>query len=110
MEAEKANYEVIRMARLLGVSRSGFYRWRSAKNADPGPRAVRREEIDRRVRESHEASNETYGSPRVTADLVEDGYKVDRKTVAASMRRQGLEGISPSMFTPVTTVSGYIDT
>lgn len=106
MEAEKANYEVIRVARLLGVSRSGFYRWRSTKNADPGPRAVRREEIDRRVRESHEASNETYGSPRVTADLVEDGYKVDRKTVAASMRRQGLEGISPSMFTPVTTIPG----
>lgn len=106
MEAEKANYEINRMARLLGVSRSGFYRWVKAKKAGPGPRAVRREGIDRRVRASHEASGQTYGSPRVAADLAADGYRVDRKTVAASMRRQGLEGVSPSMFTPVTTIPG----
>ena len=46
-----------------------------------------------------------YGSPRILADLREDGETVSRKTVAASMRRQRLQGISPRKFTPVTTVT-----
>jgi transposase InsO family protein len=45
-----------------------------------------------------------YGSPRILADLREDGEVISRKTVAASMRRQQLAGISPRRFTPVTTV------
>lgn len=106
MEAEKANFEINRMARLLGVSRSGYYRWRNARAAGPTASAVRREELDRRVRASHEDSKETYGSPRVHADLVDDGFCVDRKTVARSMRRQGLEGVSPRRFAPVTTIPG----
>jgi transposase InsO family protein len=37
----------------------------------------------------------TYGSPRVHVDLIEDGWKVSKKSVAASMARQGLAGRSP---------------
>lgn len=48
-------------------------------------------------------SHETYGAPRVAAQLA---VKVDRKTVAASMAPQGLEGVNPRMFTPVTTIPG----
>ncbi len=46
-----------------------------------------------------------YGSPRVLADLREDGETVSRKTVAASMRRQHLQAISPRKFTPTTTIA-----
>ena len=104
MDAEKANYEVTRMARLLGVTRQGYYAWRKQRQTGPGPRAQRRTEIDQAVRNAFHASDEVYGAPRIARELAIGGVAVDRKTVAASMRRQGLEGISPAMFTPVTTI------
>lgn len=42
-----------------------------------------------------DASNKTYGSPRIHADLIEAGWQVSEKTVAESMRRQGLQGRKP---------------
>ncbi len=52
MQAECANYEIERMARLLEVSRSGFYKWRLAQHRT-SPRHQRRERIDERIVESH---------------------------------------------------------
>lgn len=106
MAQEKANFEVARMARLLRVSRSGYYRWVSHRDAGPGPAARRRAVLDAQVRGFYAASDEVYGAPRITADFHDAGIPVNQKTVAASMRRQGLEGISPRMFTPVTTIPG----
>jgi transposase InsO family protein len=45
-----------------------------------------------------------YGTPRVLADLRAAGERVSRKSVAASLRRQGLAGICPRRFAPATTV------
>ena len=56
------------------------------------------------MREAFHASGDVYGAPRIARELAAGGVVVDRKTIAASMPRQGLEGISPSMFTPVTTI------
>ena len=106
MWAWKADYSILRMARLLKVSRAGYYAWVKRLDAAPGVRAQRQEELDVLVRASHDASGGVYGAPRVHADLVADGWSVDRKTVAASMRRQGLEGVSPRAFRPVTTIPG----
>ena len=104
IEAQKANFTVTRMTGLLGVSRSGFYKWRAASLAGPSPAQQRRAVIDAKVKAFHDASDQVYGSPRILADLREDGMAISRKTVAASMRRQHLAGISPRQFTPVTTV------
>lgn len=51
--------------------------------------------LDERVLQYWTQSHKTYGAPRITADLHDEGIDVDRKTVAKSMRRQGIEGISP---------------
>jgi putative transposase len=104
IEAEKANFTIVRMTGLLEVSRSGFYKWRLTQQTEPTPTQQRRDAIDAKVKEFHAASDQVYGSPRILADLREEGEVISRKTVAASMRRQHLAGISPRRFTPVTTV------
>nr|WP_156874593.1 IS3 family transposase [Vaginimicrobium propionicum] len=106
MEQEKANFEITRMARLLEVSRSGYYAWVKRRKTGPSPRAQKQAILDQKVREFHADSDGVYGAPRITADFHAEGTQVNVKTVAASMRRQGLEGISPRGFTPVTTIPG----
>ena len=64
MHAEKSNFAVSRMARLLGVSRSGFYAW--AKR-EPSKRALRTERVEAKIVWFHGASDEVSGSPRILA-------------------------------------------
>jgi len=81
--------------RALGVPASTFYKWR---DRPPTPRQARRARLDEAVRESFDESGGipgTYGSPRVFEDLIEDGWVVSVNTVAASMKRQGLQGRTP---------------
>src|SRR4051794_28844207 len=81
---------------LLGVSVSWFYKWLGRAHgpgADTGlhtPRDRRRETIDRAVAVGFRKARGLHGSPRLHADLLDDGWKVSEKTVADSMRRQGL--------------------
>jgi putative transposase len=92
------------MCGLLEVSRSGYYQWRASQAAGSTPAAQRRAELYAAVAAAHEASDGVYGAPRILADLRAEGRRVSRKTVAASLRRQRLSGISPGRFRPVTTV------
>jgi len=59
-----------------------------------------------KITKFHTASDHVYGSPRILADLREDGQRISGKTVAKLMRQAGLVGISPRRFTPVTTIAG----
>lgn len=103
MRAEKSNFTVTRMARLLEVSRSGFYAW--LKRA-PSPRTLRTERIEQKVTWFHGESDEVSGSPKLLADLREDGEVISRKTVAKVMRRLGLRGICPKRWRTTTVLDG----
>jgi transposase InsO family protein len=85
-------YGVKRLCRLLHVSRSGYYRWLRA-----APARADREHADLaltvRIAEIHQESDSTYGSPRITAELREEGQPVNHKRVARLMRRSGIIGV-----------------
>jgi hypothetical protein len=73
--------------RALGVSQSWFYKWRGGA---PGPRAQRRDRLKAEVARLFALHEGKYGSPRITADLREEGWRVSQNTVAALMGELGL--------------------
>jgi transposase InsO family protein len=73
--------------RALGVSRSWFYKWKAGTLP---PRAERRERLAAEVARLFMLHGGKYGSPRITADLREEGWRVSENTVAALMREQHL--------------------
>jgi hypothetical protein len=72
---------------LLGVSLSWFYKWRDRL---PTPRQQRQADLDAAVAAMFDDAKGLHGSPRLHADLRAAGWVVSEKTVADSMRRQGL--------------------
>lgn len=77
---------------ILGLSVGWFYKW--IKNPVTAQTA-RRRELDAEVLAMFNASDRSYGSPRIHRDLLEAGWSVGENTVADSMRRQGLFGRKP---------------
>ena len=72
---------------LLGVSVSWFYKWRDRQ---PTKTEQRRAKVDAAVALEFTAHRGLHGSPRLYVDLREKSWKVSEKTIADSMRRQGL--------------------
>jgi putative transposase len=95
---QRTNYRVPHTVAcaLLGVSVAWFYKWLgraqgpSAASGLHTDRDRRRDTIDRAVRVAFTKARGLHGSPRLHADLRDDGWTVTEKTVADSMRRQGL--------------------
>lgn len=81
---------------LLGISVAWFYKWvarAQSPSASTGlhtTRDRRRDTVDRAVAVAFGKARGLHGSPRLHADLRDDGWTVTEKTVADSMRRQGL--------------------
>jgi putative transposase len=79
--------------RLLEVSESWFYKWIGRAGDPDGPHTDterRRGELDAAVAAAFAVAKGLHGSPRLVADLRDLGCQVSEKTVADSMRRQGL--------------------
>jgi putative transposase len=89
IDAEKASYPVSALCRVLRVSRSGYYEW---KDRPPSKRDRENATLTERIREIHQRSRETYGYPRVHAELRALGVRCNRKRVARLMRKDGLRG------------------
>src|SRR3984957_5291587 len=91
MSANQADFQIAAMARVLGVSESGYHAWRGRA---PSARAVEDKMLLKQVRTVHATSRETYGSPRIHAELRATGSRHGRKRIAPLMRDAGLTGAS----------------
>ena len=89
IDAERACLPVALLCRMLGVSKSGYYAWRQRP---PSKRSREDAALTEKIREIHRRSRETYGSPRVHAELRALGTRCGRKRVARLMRKAGLRG------------------
>jgi putative transposase len=100
MSANQASFRVATMARVLSVSRAGYYAWASRP---PSAHAEADAALLERIKTVHVASRETYGAPRIHAELRMGGERHGRKRVARLMRGAGLVGASHRRGGPVTT-------
>jgi putative transposase len=91
MSANQAEFPIAAMARVLGVSASGYHAWRGRA---PSARAVEDKMLLKKVRTVHATSRETYGSPRIHAELRATGHRHGRKRIARLMRAAALTGAS----------------
>jgi len=92
-------FSIRAMCRVLEVSASGYYGWRRRMMS------VRKQEdqrLQQRIRTIHDRSRQTYGAPRIHAELQQEGTRVGRKRVARLMNESGLAGVSRRKSTVTT--------
>ena len=96
---QRSAFGVEKMCRLFAVSRSGFYRWNQGKESK---RAAQNRLLLSHIRRIHESTKGRYGSPRITAELKDQGHSCSRPRVARLMRRHAIKARTKRKF-KVTT-------
>jgi transposase InsO family protein len=94
------------MCKVLGVSKSGYYKWLSESQKDQTARLGYKENLRCAIAKSYYLSRGTYGSPRIYDDLIEEGFVVSKKTVGRIMKEMGLKAILKIPYV-VTTDSNH---
>jgi putative transposase len=98
IETEKA-IPIRTQCRVLRVSASGFYAWKSRSESAHSRQDARLRVL---IRASFEESRKRYGSPRIWEDLVEQQVYVSRKRVVRLMRAEGLVARARKRFKSTT--------
>ncbi len=78
---------MVQMCRALGVSRAGYYAWRTRS---PSAATARRAELTAEAKQIHAQAKGRYGSPRIHAELVARGHGCSANLIAKLMRRAGI--------------------
>ena len=85
--AEKAQFPVRTLCRLMQVTRSGFYAW---QRRAPSTRVQQDVRLVQAIEQVHTANRQTYGSPRIHRELRAQGHACGRHRVARLMRQAGV--------------------
>jgi transposase InsO family protein len=87
IDVEKAQYPILVLCGVLGVTRGGYYAWK--RRPEPA-RAKADAQLSAEIAATHKRSRGTYGSPRVHKDLQARGVRVGKKRVERLMRESGI--------------------
>jgi transposase InsO family protein len=102
--AHRAEFEITVMCRVLAVSRSGYYAWLKRPTSS---RKMADQELSQQIKEIHHHSRQTYGSPRIQAELAENGVNCGHNRVARLMRDEELWAKQKRKFKVTTTDSAH---
>ncbi len=80
-------YGVTRVCRLIHVSKSGYYAWKSRK---PSKRSLENEKLIFEIRVFHEKSKKNAGSPKIFKALRKAGIECGKNRVVRLMRETGI--------------------
>ena len=92
------------MCKVFNISRSGYYDWQKRK---PSARQLENQQITKEINRVYKASKSRYGSPKITNELRDLGWKVSRQRVARIMRSVGIRSIISKKFKGLTTDSRH---
>ncbi|MGE7415093.1 IS3 family transposase [Methylobacterium tarhaniae] len=104
IEQHATTWPVRLMCRVLGVSPSGYYGWRSRPES---ARSASNRQLLEDVQRIHAGHQRRYGSPRVHAALRAEGRTASRGRVERLMRRHGIRALAGRRFRPCTTDSRH---
>ena len=99
IHAEKANYPVRVMCRVLKVSTSGYY---ASLERKPSARQLEDERLKVHIGAIHDRSRGTYGRERVGRQLLREAVEVGKQRIARLMREMGLQGLPRKRFRRTT--------
>jgi transposase InsO family protein len=102
MQGHEEKFSIERMSKMLGVSRSGYYHFLKRV---PSQRQQEEERLIMKMKAIFEASRQTYGSPRIHADLKEQGETCSRQRVAKLMKKAGIVAKMAKKFKVTTKVN-----
>jgi transposase InsO family protein len=80
-------FPIQRLCLVFAVSPSGYYAWRDRPESK---RAQENAALLKEIRDIHQMSRQTYGSPRVHAELQASGFSVGKNRVARLMRAENI--------------------
>jgi transposase InsO family protein len=90
IDANRDAFSVVRMCRLLDVSRTGYCQW---SVRPPSSSAQANQALDARVAAIHATSRRSYGRLRIVRDLHDQGIRVGHERVRKSLLRQALRPV-----------------
>jgi putative transposase len=102
----KDSYPIEVLCEAFCVSRSGYYQW-VERRTKPSARVLQDLELAEQIREVHQQSGQTYGTPRLQAELRHRGRHHSRKRIDRIRRQLGLRGRQERRYRPKTTDSAH---
>jgi transposase InsO family protein len=102
MDMHRNEFSLERMSKVFKVSRSGYYKFIASS---PSVRELKNKRLAEEIRVIHKESRETYGSPRIHAQLKSQGESCSRKRVARIMQKAGIRAKMKKRFKITTKVN-----